>query len=1812
MSIDLTWDTPETQPEEATLDVFSNVGITASLPEETAKKRAVKVQAAFSSDENPPSYEEILNDVQTNREDRITDRLAQADSFRKMKQKQDIIREVVDSGEVTPETTAFLQGLSIEEMADDSNLIEKKYAEWRITMGLVSDDTGTVERAIAEDSEGFNTQVDSSVDRVTRKEIAQASRERAKAKYDETGVFRTATDFVSDALPFFTWGEDMNIFPDNVQATGATPGEYRMSALRDLAAMPMAEYKATIAEMEKRADESGDWGPYLKVMDAIESYTAYSSQVDTAFGLVSFLELAPGGMVFDVAKGLGGAGVRAGSRKAAQAAAREAVAGVPSKGGSLAGTEAAAGAAKAAVEPAPTWDNLTPDYFKDGKKLTLYRGVGKNMGPAGDTAFFTTDPKKAAVYGDVRSIEVDQNDLKHFVTGHGGPDEFVTSNQEILGRFNKPIEPALTPKEEVLSRVSEAAQKQQIRGVDGKTYSIDGDVVPAPPKGAGPHVVEDITNPKTGETVSISVPATDANLARIHAGNTEKIAVSADENDLPNTLASHGSAEEAALAEAKRLYTTPGMEATVKSASEELARKLPSLLDPFGAVVGVAAAKSLYKLVIKNAEKYKAVLARQATVNASLKTALDKMTSIGALRWSDDVFSAVQPAMREQMDKYIGTPSSAILNVKIDYLREWQTGAGRTNQVVYDMGRPDGTFFDNVTQANNFAESFYGLAKGAYGVESRTPGAFTIRVAKYIDETDPNILKHAVQTDTKTPMSWTGSFLPYLRGSAGVSSKTLQENLKVSAHHANALHEAFMVAAKDIGQLSKKEMRNLDALMEAKRDVEKIITDPMTGQEKKIRGEWFTDAADLEKTYKKAFGEFPSDNVTSAYFTMRQMYDFDLMVRNYNLFSEKVRLGYENARLHIPVPDDKDPSQIKWLQQKKGVEVKFLDELPEGNLDILILNSETAQANAINTAKAGREGIKDLQSKGYKLMQIFSPNQRPLKSTKNVHVQFILAKDIERTPLTPNQLPATEGGHVRYSEGFFVKQPKFEITENGERLYVSDQSIIGASSEAEAKQHASNMEIGRKMLFSGDISGLKAHLDNTLPWTIPQFEALFKAKMGPSGEVLEAAALDKDTPIFWVADGQGVNDAVKTHATEHRALFDGVKDTVDDLFNDARQVGKKYTGEKDFALHKIVTGDKGKLWKFDKARMISPMETLEQAWSEISRSIATDDLKIQAMTNWIEEASSALSTPLDELRKNPWEALNNPQWNNQYADVATRRTLDAQRKQIVAFLGQKDQLGSTLDWMRNKLMNYVFEKKGGAAADWVDDHLLPNVRNPLQFARSFAFHTKLGLFNPVQLFLQSQAVVNAWAISGSPARVGSAMSGVTLMQMARVNRTPEILGYLGKKAEKLGWKTGEFEEMDRLFHDLSLHIVEGEVGTLDIMTNPKMFKGVGGAFLDKGLFFFREGERANRMNGWALAYKEYRDKFPTKVLDNADVNKILSRQEVLTGNMSRGSNAWYQKGITGPMTQFWGYQARITEQLLGKQLTGAERLRLGSVMAAMYGMPVSLGALTLFQVPGWSTDDLRQYAMENNIDISSGAASALINGMPAEMIRWMTADENGQNGYLLNIGDRYGPGGLPVLRNLIDAKDGVADAIIDLAFGASGSITRDFFKQVLPDDWDILESATNAPKLGLNDYAGMFSTISTVNNTTKLFWALTTHKNMTKNGVSLGDKDAVSAWITFTTGLDEQRFKDVFLKMDSMKDLKTANDELGKEYVSQIRKAKLLPSGSPERSLRIKKARALLEGMDPKDARKYVKQSISNQGDLDDSVDKSFKQKFKE
>jgi len=64
--------------------------------------------------------------------------------------------------------------------------------------------------------------------------------------------------------------------------------------------------------------------------------------------------------------------------------------------------------------------------------VRLYRGEAADQEKGG--GWFSTDPKKAALYGPVSYVDVSRDDLRHFAQGHGGEDEWLTDDEAIRSR----------------------------------------------------------------------------------------------------------------------------------------------------------------------------------------------------------------------------------------------------------------------------------------------------------------------------------------------------------------------------------------------------------------------------------------------------------------------------------------------------------------------------------------------------------------------------------------------------------------------------------------------------------------------------------------------------------------------------------------------------------------------------------------------------------------------------------------------------------------------------------------------------------------------------------------------------------------------------------------------------------------------------------------------------------------------------------------------------------------------------------------------------------------------------------------------------------------------------------------------------------------------------------------------------------------------------------------------------------------------------------------------------------------------------------
>lgn len=108
-----------------------------------------------------------------------------------------------------------------------------------------------------------------------------------------------------------------------------------------------------------------------------------------------------------------------------------------------------------AVEAAPTpTPEINWNTMKSGDFVTLYRGENQDNISNGD--WWTTDPKKAAQYGALRSFSVKADDLgKVSVQGHGGIDEFYFPNG-VPSSFTKPKKVKPSPAE-YENRINELA-----------------------------------------------------------------------------------------------------------------------------------------------------------------------------------------------------------------------------------------------------------------------------------------------------------------------------------------------------------------------------------------------------------------------------------------------------------------------------------------------------------------------------------------------------------------------------------------------------------------------------------------------------------------------------------------------------------------------------------------------------------------------------------------------------------------------------------------------------------------------------------------------------------------------------------------------------------------------------------------------------------------------------------------------------------------------------------------------------------------------------------------------------------------------------------------------------------------------------------------------------------------------------------------------------------------------------------------------------------------------------------------------------------
>lgn len=1065
------------------------------------------------------------------------------------------------------------------------------------------------------------------------------------------------------------------------------------------------------------------------------------------------------------------------------------------------------------------------------------------------------------------------------------------------------------------------------------------------------------------------------------------------------------------------------------------------------------------------------------------------------------------------------------------------------------MGRTDAQPFENLQELHTWAQDIYKLDHNGYSTYEQG-GKLWIDISHPIREDVASGRDLLINTKSKTPVSLANVFFGGARSAEDTLSEFLRENRHLATGAVQELRRVLQQTMAPFEALGKKQRAEITKVLTVQRDAPNPYGDPVK------RGYYSKTQGDFETDFYKANGRDPTEAQSLAYWRYVQLSDFDYLLRNLNAYGVKRRQGRElvsfltkNGGEEVTVPHFEAVTVTMNEIFKRG-EITGIYKVRNGESEFFHLHDLSVQ---------GRQSLnEEIKHHGMKVLQVAEPEFRPLaESTGHKDAIHVVLTDNSTTrKLEWKQLDYNPGPHSIYPMEHFVKQPLIFRGAKGLLHYIGDQTVHNVATEREAAQLAKHYETARQLMNAGKEAELANHLASTLPYTANEFKQKFAQ-----------GVFDKDQPFVNTLSGRrtiehmGVTDLEKHYGEK-------VYDHQRSSYNLNSSLDKTFMADRDAILPSVrQTMKDGKpVFSFQPSDQIEPFSAIDRALGNATKNFWFNDLKVSSVESWVQEFADVMKVGRDELRRNPYYFFHHPQFNENAANQQQLAAAKLARINTLNFIGVKDELGRKFDWLERKAMNMVYDALGQKASTWVASHL-PSGNDPYQYLRAMAFHEKLGLFNPVQLFVQAQSLSHVLAIAPRDGLHG--MAAAVSIRRLMAHGWPS-----GENGEKLiqhlaertpGWKTEDFREMWEAFKVSGVGNVAGDTAYKDIL-NPRMIRTPAGKFLDAGAIPFTEGERIVRLSAFATAYREWKRENVGKELGDLAGTGIMNRWDTLNVNMTRASMAAWQKGILSIPTQFLTFNARMAEQLLpglmkpviegvgkafGKDITIHSRLTPGeayramAVYSMMYGIPVAVGgAGASFVWPIY--DSVKQYAMENGIEVHQNWQQLLMEGIPSVMLSVATGRD-------YNFAKRMGIESSSFIHDAFTGKKSFAEII----GGASYSVLRDNVKASLPMFQAlgsyIFDEGESFPPV-MEDMIDATQSISTANLAMKMWMVFNYGKYISKKDVFISDVKPIDG-LFMAVGLTPQSIADMNLGYESLKNQEQWQKDLSKDIIKEIVRA---------------------------------------------------------
>lgn len=260
-----------------------------------------------------------------------------------------------------------------------------------------------------------------------------------------------------------------------------------------------------------------------------------------------------------------------------------------------------------------------------------------------------------------------------------------------------------------------------------------------------------------------------------------------------------------------------------------------------------------------------------------------------------------------------------------------------------------------------------------------------------------------------------------------------------------------------------------------------------------------------------------------------------------------------------------------------------------------------------------------------------------------------------------------------------------------------------------------------------------------------------------------------------------------------------------------------------------------------------------------------------------------------------------------------------------------------------------------------------NQRDITGVMRSMAFHATLGWFNPVQLFVQGMNVATLLAVH--PLKTMKLAGEYMFLRATWLNKDIRVLNKTMEAIKAAGYGVKEEELMAKVIAFRKTGLWQNTKSTADaqsLMSGDNWLPVAGFKYLaDKGLVFYREGERFNRWISWLWAADDfYKGRAFPKLIPDADIDEITKLSTKFSLNLDRANRAMWQKGAMSIPTQFLQVTAKFMEKMwynvnrVETGWTATEKLKVLGGYAFMFGAAgVPFGQAMLNNLSEWAYSD---------------------------------------------------------------------------------------------------------------------------------------------------------------------------------------------------------------------------------------------------------------